>query len=158
MENSNKIKDFPGFDASEFANNRPSWDEYFIKISRLAASRSSSNKLKVGCIIVKENRIVSSGYNGHFSGCEHITITRDNHEVSIVHAEMNAISDAAKRGVSIDNSTAYITHRPCLNCTLLLIASGIKCIIYDEEYKNDEIATKLLDISGVKIFKFKENP
>jgi dCMP deaminase len=133
---------------------RPSWDEYFMEISRLAAKRSSSDKLKVGCIITKDNRIIATGYNGHFSGCEHITISRDDHEVSIIHAEMNAVADSARRGVSIDNSKAYITHRPCINCTILLIAAGIKHIIYDKDYKNDEIANKLLEIAGIKIEKF----
>lgn len=133
---------------------RPSWDEYFIEIARLASKRSSSEKLKVGCVIVKDNRIVSTGYNGHIPGCKHITISRDNHEISLIHAETNAVADAAKRGISLENSKAYISHRPCLNCTLLLIASGIKWIIYDQDYKNDEVATTLLEMADVKIEKF----
>ena len=135
-------------------DNRPNWDEYFMEITRLTAKRSSSDKLHVGCIIVKDNRIVSSGYNGHIAGKDHITITRDNHEISIIHAECNSIADAAKRGISIDGCKIYVTHKPCINCTLLIIASGIKTIVYDQDYKSDEVADKLLNIANVDVVKY----
>lgn len=100
---------------------RPSWDEYFKEIALVTSKRSSCERLAVGCVIVRENRIISQGYNGFMSGCPHESIVRDNHEQATVHAEQNAISDCAKRGVSSNNTTAYITHFPCINCMRLLI-------------------------------------
>ena len=76
---------------------RPSWDEYFKKICLVTKERSSCHRLHVGCILVKENRIISQGYNGFLPGCPHKSIVRNNHEQSTVHAEQNAICDCAKR-------------------------------------------------------------
>ena len=119
-------------------NDRIDWDNYFMSIAILISSRSSCNRLKVGCVIVKNNRVISVGYNGFLPGCPHKSIVVDNHEQATVHAEQNAITDCAKRGASIEGSTVYITHYPCINCFKLLVASGIKNIIYNEDYKNDK--------------------
>ena len=100
---------------------RPSWDEYFKQIVKITSLRSPCERLKVGCLLVKDNRIISQGYNGFLPGCPHESIVRDNHEQATVHAEQNAISDCAKRGVSCLGSTAYITHFPCLNCIKYII-------------------------------------
>ena len=97
-------------------SNRPSWDDYFTEIVFLTSKRSPCSKLHVGCLITKDNRIISQGYNGFMSNAKHKSIIRDGHEVATIHAEMNAISDCAKRGVSCENSIAWITHHPCLNC------------------------------------------
>ena len=121
--------------------NRPTWDEYFKQIVNVTATRSPCKRLQVGCLLVKENRIVSQGYNGFLPGCKHFSIVRDGHEQSTVHAEQNAIADCAKRGVSCLGSTAYITHYPCINCCKILIASGIRSIKYINDYKNDELVT-----------------
>lgn len=118
---------------------RPSWNEYFSELIKITATRSSCNKLHVGCMLVKDNRIVAQGYNGHIAGCDHQSYSINNHEVATVHAEQNAITDCAKRGVSCDNCTAYITHYPCLNCAKLLLSSGIKEIIYLKDYNNDPL-------------------
>ena len=118
---------------------RLSWDEYFSEIVKVTAKRSPCDRLKVGCILVKDNRIISQGYNGFLPGCPHKSIVRDNHEQATVHAEQNAIADCAKRGVSCNGSTAYITHYPCIICTRMLLASGIKEIKYLENYHNDEL-------------------
>ena len=115
---------------------RPSWNEYFAELIKITATRSSCKKLHVGCMLVKDNRIVAQGYNGHISGCKHESYSVNNHEVSTVHAEQNAIADCAKRGVSCNNCTAYITHFPCLNCAKLLLSSGIKEIIYINDYND----------------------
>ena len=131
---------------------RPSWDEYFKEIVQVAAKRSSCNRLHVGCIIVKDNRIISQGYNGFLPLCPHVSIVRDNHEQATIHAEQNALADCAKRGVSCIDSTAYITHFPCLNCCKLLLASGIKHIKYINDYKNDELVYKLAEQCNVKIY------
>jgi len=119
--------------------NRPSWNEYFKEIVLATAKRSPCERLKVGCLLVRDNRIIAQGYNGFLPGCPHDSIVRDNHEQATVHAEQNAICDCAKRGVSCDDSTAYITHYPCLICSRLLFASGISKIYYINEYKKDEL-------------------
>ena len=132
---------------------RISWEEYFMGIALLISSRSPSKRLKVGSVIVKDNRIISAGYNGFPSGTPHISIMRDDHEQNTLHAEQNAIADAARRGTSIQNSTIYITHYPCINCTKFIIASGIKEIIYYDNYRNDEIVNKLLEDAKINIKK-----
>lgn len=134
-------------------NSRLSWDEYFMSVSLLISSRSSCDRLHVGCILVNNNRIISSGYNGFLSGIPHVSCIVNNHEQNTVHAEQNAISDCARRGVSCDGSVAYITHYPCINCTKILIASGIKEIFYKNDYKNDVLCNNLLKLSGIKIKK-----
>ena len=118
---------------------RPDWDTYFKKITLVTSERSPCERLQVGCVLVKENRIVSQGYNGFLPGCPHQSIVRNNHEQATVHAEQNAIADCAKRGVDCNNSVAYITHYPCIICTRILLAAGIKEIKYINDYKNDEL-------------------
>lgn len=130
---------------------RPSWDDYFKEITITTAKRSSCERLNVGCLIVKDNRIISAGYNGFLPGCPHKSIVRDNHEQATVHAEQNAISDCAKRGVNCNESTVYITHYPCLNCCKILLASGIKEIKYINDYKNDSIVGDLCQQAECKI-------
>ena len=134
-------------------DDRLSWDEYFMTIAFLTASRSSCKRLQVGCVIVKDNHIVTTGYNGHLSGAPHVSILRDEHEQATIHAEQNAISDAAKRGVKLKNATAYVTHYPCINCFKLLVQSGIKIIKYQEDYKNDNFVSTLIPHAGVRIVK-----
>ena len=131
--------------------NRIVWDEYFMSIAFLAASRSSCNRLQVGCVLVKNTHIISMGYNGFLAGVPHTSIVRNNHEQATVHAEQNAISDAARRGVSVDNATAYITHYPCINCAKILAASGIKKIVYHSDYKNDEIVNEIYKDTNIVI-------
>jgi len=130
---------------------RISWDDYFVKIILATAERSSCTRLKVGSLIVKNNRIVSQGYNGFLSGCKHESIVRDGHEQATVHAEQNAISFCARNGVSCENSIIYVTHYPCVNCMKLICASGIKEIRYINDYKNDDVVKRLSELSGVNI-------
>ena len=118
---------------------RPSWKEYFKKIVTVTATRSPCERLQVGCILVKENRIIAQGYNGFLPGCPHVSKVVDNHEQATVHAEQNAITNCAKRGVSCDHADAYITHYPCVNCMKILCASGIQNIYYINDYKNNEL-------------------
>ena len=132
---------------------RLSWNEYFAKIVKTTSERSPCERLKVGCLLVKDNRIISQGYNGFLPGCPHNSIIRQNHEQATVHAEQNAISDCAKRGVSCNNATAYITHYPCIICTRLLLAAGIKEIKYLEDYKNDNLVKHFSEQLNVKLIK-----
>ena len=116
---------------------RPSWDQYYKNIVKLTAERSVCPRLQVGCLLIKDNRIISQGYNGYLSGCPHDPIIKDGHNIGTIHAEQNAIVDCAKRGVSSNLCTAFITHYPCFNCFKLLIASGINEIKYCNDYNND---------------------
>ena len=131
--------------------NRPSWDEYFKEIVQVTAKRSPCQRLHVGCILIKDNRIISQGYNGYLPSCIHKSIVRDNHEQAMVHAEQNALCDCAKRGVSCNESIAYVTHYPCIICTRLLLASGVKEINYINDYRNDELVVELCNQMNVKI-------
>jgi len=109
---------------------RPSWDEYFLHIAQVTRTRSPCERLQVGCVLVRDHRIVSQGYNGFLPGTPHTSIVRDNHEQATIHAEQNAVIDCARRGVSCDSTTAYITHYPCLICMRILCAAGCKRIVY----------------------------
>mgnify|MGYP003986722623 FL=1 len=132
---------------------RPTWDEYFKQIILVTKERSPCERLKVGCLLVKDNRIISQGYNGFLPGCPHHSIVRNGHEQATVHAEQNAICDCAKRGVSCYDAIAYVTHYPCIICCRLLLASGIKEIRYIEDYKNDELVAQFCKQLDVSIFK-----
>ncbi len=132
---------------------RPSWDEYFASIVIATKERSPCERLQVGCLLVKENRIISQGYNGFLPKCPHKSIMRDNHEQATLHAEQNAIVDCAKRGVSCKDCTVYITHYPCIICARLLFACEVKEIKYLKDYKNDELVEVLAEQVGVIIEK-----
>jgi dCMP deaminase len=125
-------------------NSRPSWNEFFMSIAILTSARSSCDRLHVGCILVKDNRVISAGYNGFIAGSVHQSIIRDNHEQGTIHAEINAICNAALVGMNISNSTAYITHHPCINCFKALMAAKIKKIYYHNDHKNDPLIDILI--------------
>jgi dCMP deaminase len=133
--------------------NRPDWNTYFKEIVQVTSKRSPCERLKVGCLIVKDNRIISQGYNGFLPGCPHTSIVRDDHEQATLHAEQNALCDCAKRGVSCNDATAYITHFPCLICTRLLIASGICEIKYIEDYRNDDLVEYFITQKNILLSK-----
>jgi dCMP deaminase len=132
---------------------RPDWDAYFKEIVQVTSKRSPCERLKVGCLIVKDNRIISQGYNGFLPGCPHTSIVRDDHEQATLHAEQNALCDCAKRGVSCNDATAYITHYPCLICTRLLIASGICEIKYIDDYRNDDLVEYFIKQKNILLSK-----
>ena len=132
---------------------RLTWDEYFSKIVMTTSERSPCGRLQVGCLLVKDNRIVSQGYNGFLPGCPHESIIRNNHEQATLHAEQNALIDCAKRGVSCEGCLAYITHYPCIICTRLLLAGGIKKIKYVNDYKNDDLVKKFTEQCNVCVEK-----
>jgi dCMP deaminase len=91
------------------------------------------------------------GYNGYISGAPHISRIKDDHEQSIIHSEVNAISDCAKRGASLQGTKIYVTHYPCLNCFRTIASCGIKEIIYLNDYKNDETVQLLATDAGIVI-------
>ena len=146
------------FDLNEFSNimlslpDRLDWETYHLAAAALMGSRSNCGRLHVGCVIVdNSNCFVSAGYNGFLPGAPHVSVMNDGHEQATVHAEQNAVANAAKRGVSVDGATAYITHKPCVNCGKVLAAAGIKEIVYIHEYGNDMIMIPLLQQAGVTV-------
>lgn len=134
---------------------RPSWEEYFMATALLVASRSACGRLHVGCVLVsggsRPHRIIAAGYNGFLPGAPHRSRMRDGHEQATVHAEQNAIADAARRGVSVEGATAYVSHHPCVGCAKVLAAAGVRSIVYHHDYRNDPLVQDLLDEAGVSI-------
>lgn len=141
------------YDLTKNNTERLNWDEYFMSIALLASKRSPCSRLNVGSVIVKNNRIISMGYNGYIPGAPHISRIENNHEQSIIHSEINAISDCAKRGTSLKDSKIYITHYPCINCFRSIAACEIKEIIYLDDYNNNSIVQELANESNIMIKK-----
>lgn len=133
---------------------RPSWREYFMSMAYLISCRSTCERLHVGCIIVKDNRVLTTGYNGFIAGAPHVGCVRDGHEQLTIHAEINAVCHASKEGIALKNSTAYVTHYCCINCTKALISAGISEIVFGEDYKNDPLVEPLCETAGVTLVKF----
>ncbi len=144
---------------------RISWDEYFMQIAQLVAKRSTCLRRKVGAVVVKNKRILATGYNGAPTGLPHCqTCLREElkvpsgqrHELCRgVHAEQNAVIQAALHGVSIKNSIIYTTLFPCSICTKILINAGIEKIVYLEGYP-DKLAKEILNQTNIKVVKFGE--
>ena len=141
-------------EVAEGLEGRPSWDEYFMATAFLIATRSACQRLNVGCVIVSKgthkNRIIAAGYNGFLPGAPHISRVDNDHEQSTVHAEQNAISDAARRGVSLSGSTAYITHFPCIVCAKLLVAAGVNQVKFHFDYNNNHIVDEIFEENGIE--------
>ena len=141
---------------------RPSWDEYFIELAQLVSKRSTCMRRKVGAVIVKNKHILSTGYNGAPKGithCEESGCLRQKlnvpsgqrHELCRgLHAEQNAIIQAALYGTSLDGATLYCTNLPCSICAKMLINSGVKSIISSEGYP-DEMTKGFFDEAGVSV-------
>jgi dCMP deaminase len=117
---------------------RPSWDDYFTKIAFTVAERSTCDRAHVGAVVVRDRRILTTGYNGAPAGLPHCDeighLIIDGHCVRTLHAEQNAIIQAALHGVSIAGSTIYVTHQPCLNCAKMIINAGIRRVVYAGNY------------------------
>jgi len=146
-------------------NKRPTIDEYFMKMAHLVSERSTCLRRKVGAVVVEDKRILTSGYNGAPRGLEHCEVTgcirqRQNvpsgtrHELCRgVHAEQNAIIQAAVFGVSVKGSTLYITNYPCSVCAKMILNAGITEVVYGGDYE-DELAIQLLTEGKIKVRKF----
>ena len=133
---------------------RVDWDTYFMNIAREVATRSTCPRKSVGAVIVKDRRILSTGYNGSIRGMPHCTDVGcdmvDGHCVATVHAEANAIIQAARNGVCIDGGDIYVTASPCWKCFKLIANSGIKRIFYGEFYR-DEKSLKVAKECGIEL-------
>lgn len=129
---------------------RPSWDSYFMGIAKLVAERATCDRAHVGAVLVRDRRIISSGYNGSLPGQAHCNdvghLMVDGHCVRVNHAELNLIAQAALHGEKTEGTTCYVTHHPCLNCLKLLISSGVSRIVYGETYRVNEIPTEFMKI------------
>jgi dCMP deaminase len=136
---------------------RPTWDEYFMATAVLISTRSPCERLHVGCVLVtggeRKNRLVAAGYNGFLPATPHVSRVREGHEQATVHAEQNAVADAARRGSSVEGCIAYVTHYPCINCAKILAAAGIAEVKYRADYLNDPLVAPLLAEAGVKVSK-----
>jgi dCMP deaminase len=136
---------------------RPSWDDYFMATALLLSSRSSCERLHVGCLMVSSgphpNRIIAAGYNGFLPGAPHDSKVREGHEQATVHAEQNAVADAAKRGITLQGAVCYVTHFPCVNCAKILASAGIAEIRYRHDYRNDPLVAELLAQTGIAVRK-----
>lgn len=144
---------------------RPSWDQYFIDITHLVATRSTCLRRQVGALLVKDRNILATGYNGTPSGithCEDVGCLRERlkvpsgerHELCRgLHAEQNAIIQAARHGVNIDGATLYCTTMPCIICTKMLINAGIRRIVYEEGYA-DELAREMVAEAQIAVDQF----
>jgi len=153
--------------SKEFVPDRPSWDEYFMRIAKMVASRSNCIKRKVAAVIVKDKRIVSTGYNGTPRGCKNCNeggcprcnnfseSAKNLDECLCSHAEENAIAQAAYHGIAVKESTIYVTFSPCLTCARMIINSGIKEVVYNADYPMTEATTALLKQAGVMMRQYK---
>ncbi|HET9394143.1 MAG TPA: cytidine/deoxycytidylate deaminase family protein [Candidatus Rubrimentiphilum sp.] len=133
---------------------RPGWDEYFMQIAQTVATRATCPRASVGCVLVRDHRILTTGYNGSPRGVAHCTdagcIVVDGHCQRATHAEANAIVQGALHGVNLSGSSAYCTHQPCVNCTKLFISAGVRRLVYQTEYA-DPVAQALLKEAGVEL-------
>jgi dCMP deaminase len=122
---------------------RASWDEYFMNIARMVATRATCDRKHVGAVLVRDRTLLSTGYNGSIRGLGHCSeeghMMEDGHCVRTVHAEANAIIQAAKNGVGIDGSAIYTTASPCWPCFKLVANSGVKRIVFGEFYRDERI-------------------
>ena len=144
---------------------RPTWDEYFMEITHLVARRSTCLRRQVGAVLVKDKNILATGYNGAPSGIAHCLDvgclreklgipSGERHELCRgLHAEQNAIIQAAKRGTNIDGATLYCTTMPCIICSKMIINAGIRQIVYEGGYA-DSLAAEMIAESGVVIVRF----
>jgi len=144
---------------------RPSWDDYFLDIARLVARRSTCRRRSVGALLVIDKRILSTGYNGAPSGLRHcleVGCLREQHNIPSgerhelcrgLHAEQNAIIQAALHGVSVKGATLYCTNHPCVICAKMIINAGVKRIVYSEGY-SDELSFEMLKEAGVEVVKW----
>lgn len=130
------------------AETRVEWPTYFMLQAVMMASRGTCTRLQVGAVVVKDGRIVASGYNGSVSGTPHCDevgdLMVDGHCIRAVHAEQNALMQMAKMGISSDGAEIYVTDFPCAKCTMLLLQAGIKKINYLRNYCNDAFAMELI--------------
>jgi dCMP deaminase len=145
-------------------NRRPSWDDYFLELANAASTRATCDRGKSGCVIVRDKQVLATGYVGSPAGLPHCDdvghlmkkVIQENGEISehclrTVHAEQNAICQAAKRGISIEGATVYTRMTPCRTCAMLLINCGIKKVVCERKYQLAEESEQLLAEAGIEL-------
>lgn len=141
---------------------RPSWDEYFIKIMEMVGSRGSCDRGRAGCVITRDNRIIATGYAGSPSGLPHCdevghemhTVVREDglttrHCIRTVHAEQNAICEAARMGTPLNGATLYIKMTPCYTCAKMIINTGIKRVVCAQDHHDGERTKQIFKEAGL---------
>ena len=138
----------------QMTKERVSWETYFMNIAKEVSTRSTCDRKHVGAVIVRDRTLLSTGYNGSIKGLPHCNDAGcemvDGHCIRTSHAEANAIVQAAKNGVKIDNSEIYVTASPCYNCFKLIANSGIKVIFYNELYRDERIKDRAKEV-GIEL-------
>jgi len=147
---------------------RPSWDSYFMTLASLASRRSNCMKRRVGAILVRQNRVLASGYNGtprglpncNEGGCSHCNLSDKSSLISneclCLHAEENALLEAGRERVG-NNCVLYCNTCPCLKCTIKIIQTGVKTVVYNLTYKVDAASSRLFEEAGVELRRFDPN-
>jgi len=148
--------------AEERKHYRPSWDDYFMAVVKIIAARGTCDRLYAGSVLVKNNRIIATGYNGSPPGLPHCHdeghLLEDGHCVRTIHGEHNSLLQAARQGgTSTEASIMYTKYSPCIHCTKYIIASGIKRVVMGKVYRNEQ-ALDMLKTAGVNVEVYKENP
>lgn len=148
---------------------RPSWDEYFMEVARAISKRATCERGRSGCVIAKDKQLLVSGYVGSPTGFPHcddvghqlkeVTNTdgsSSTHCVRTVHAEQNAICQAAKQGISVEGATVYCKMTPCRTCAMLLINAGIDRVVCEKKYHSGEESEEMFDEAGIELEYFEE--
>ena len=134
---------------------RPDWDTYFLDIATVVAARSTCDRAKVGAVIVRDKRILTTGFNGSPSGQAHCDevghLLADGHCVRTIHAELNAIIQAALHGITLRGGTCYVTHFPCLGCAKAIANVGLTRLVYKEDYGDHDHALAVLNQAGILV-------
>jgi len=143
---------------------RPEWDEYFMRLAHLAATRATCDRKHVGAVIVRDRRVMATGYNGSPPGLPHcddvghdLVETTDGKQncVRTVHAEMNALLQAAATGAAVKGSTVYTNTYPCWNCAKAILGAGITAVVTDADYNNDPRVEAAFKAAGVRVYTVK---
>ena len=146
--------DAAGTESSGTTRQRPAWDEYFLKLAMLASERATCPRMHCGCVLVRDRFVLTTGYNGSLPGAPHCDthgcLIVNGHCVRTNHAEINAICQATRHGVTLTGATAYVTNMPCTACAKALIAAGIKRVVIFSEY-HDTLAEQFFAESGVEL-------
>ena len=148
---------------------RPSWDEYFIEMTKGVSTRATCDRGKNGCVIVKDKRILSTGYVGSPPGLPHcdeaghlmrkVIDDEENisqHCVRTIHAEHNAILQAARFGISLEGTTLYVKMTPCRNCAMAIISSGVKRVVAEKRYHKDQESIQMFKEAGIELTVLKD--
>ena len=154
-----------GSSVFEVQVDRETWESYFLRMAFSVASRATCDRLHAGCVVAKDNRIISTGYNGSLPKADHCDnighLLHDEHCVRTAHAESNAIASAARMGVITDGACAYVTHTPCWNCIKVLVMAGIKQIYFVNVYESAQMThpvgmEKILRQASVELIHYTE--